>query len=515
MSLVEVLKNAKIIKKKTTGNDNYKQALKDFNDSIRIRKNCPDKISSWETLNYIRINSKSVIKSINAVLDVDKSLISFVYGKTGVGKSHIINSLFNYKRYNVFNINCVDYNEKGGVMKKIESCIFDDNVSCQKKVIVIEDFYILLMGSRSDGNDRQIFYDLYKWIHVASDRCILVLFVMNERMFHKKRIKEKMKVKLDNKIKRTPVEYIHVPPPTVSEMRKFILYYLKTDDILKPFSLDIKNYIIQKSQEDFNQLKLILETIKKGGVNKNIKEIIRGVERKCNDVDLDVKMCSLFEFDKKWMKKSLDLYDTDPTMSNLLIHQNYIDIINKNNEKESLDTIAIVADSISDGDFLSKKAKDNGIWGDKLSMDENCSLGGIQGLIFPVYTIRKFYHQSTFRLPPVEITTQDLSSPLILNKTSSICKRNKVYNYFKKKGICLDTCFFINEFMYRKNSHFNIKSFLEEYCIEPEDLLGIIKLGSFEETQISLRRFTKVKRENQIKCLKKEEELKMEKKIKS
>jgi replication factor C subunit 1 len=438
-------------------------------DNLWINKYKPNSI------NDIIGNSNNINYIINWLNNLNDNYSIIISGNQGIGKTLIIKLILEKLNYLVHIINPNDikdhrfYHDISEYYDYQNSIFFKLNPNNKKIALVFDEIENITLTS-----EKKYIMDIFKDNNKM--KSFPLIFISNNQ--HSK---------LLNDLRKNCNEIIF-NQPSINDMNNIIIKILKSENI-KYNNIDSFISLIHFSQFDIRRLINLLQELSFHIKNNFIDdELILEFINKSRLKNTDI---GLFDSTLNILNNPLDfdtvinLYESEKVLLPLMIHENYIKKINKNNSNNVLDICSSISDSISKGDNIETT----------IYTDQNWFLQNIHGF-FTCYNISHLINKLENNN---KINKIDFS--LDLNKTSlkNINKKNinnlsKIINNKSNQEIILLNYMcnhFINnnqvdnliKILYSYNNNITIKDI--ELCIKIDKTIDYKKLCSYQKKNIN------------------------------
>jgi len=397
-----------------------------------------------------------------------------ISGNHGVGKTTLVDVILKYLKYDIQILNFSNItnksNKKEVIKRIINNCNILTKIKNKKKkkfVLVIDEIETITSTA-----DKNCIISLQKDNEI--NWYFPIIFISNNK--HNKLLSD---------IKKSTLE-IRIWPPFESDLKKVLIKIVKNENI-KINSESVVNEIIKHSQNDIRRLIYILQDIYYAYgtklINNNVMKDYNNISKK-KDIDIDLfNATKILLFKNNTIDNCLKLYETEKVLLPLMVHQNYINHIEKltNSKKKKFEIINKISDSLIKGDIT-----ENYIYG-----DQSWDMKDIHGFYTCVFTSfifncrKKKYNNDKFKNIELIFTSD-------LNKTSikKINKKNinNSDKYFNNMQV-LDYIF-INKLIkkYIEDGRINecIK-FFKGYNLKIEQIESILKIDKINHSKNNLK----------------------------
>ena len=344
-----------------------------------------------------------------------------ITGSHGVGKTCIVKTILNTLGYIIQTINFSKIKTNKNIKEIIDNQISNSDILTliegkkhSKIVIIIDEVESITSSTGKNCINALLKNNELNWLYP-------VIFISNNQ--HNKLLSD---------IKKNSQE-IKIWQPYPSDLLKLFKKIVSNEKInidgLKNCNYRVAYRIIDHSQKDFRRLILTLNDLKYEYQSKTIT--MQMVEQYCRlsknkDEDFDLFKATDFLLQKyNGIEDTIRYYETEKVLLPLMVHQNYIDIINQkgNNSDIKYQLACEISNLLSEGDVI-----ENYIYG-----DQNWDIHEVHG--YYTCTAPSYLLCSNLKVEePIK-----LSFPADLNKASigKINKRNIINadKCFKNKNI--------------------------------------------------------------------------------
>jgi DNA polymerase III delta prime subunit len=392
-------------------------------------------------------------------------------GSHGIGKTLCAKLISINKKYDILDINLYNSKNQKDTLNLINDITKSNNI-LNKINKEIDTKYILLI------NDSDTISNINKSNNKNTNKQLLNLFINNDkyRYFPIILISNGQYSKFMLDIKKYCTT-LYFKTPSNSNMIIMLNNIINNEKI--HIDLNVKNKIIEFSQNDFRRLINILEDIYNSVGNKKIISIndINKYTFFSKKKNLDI---GLIDSTRKLITsyssilETIKLYHNEKVLLPLMLHDYYIKTIfyKQISPKNIIPTIQKISDSISYADIVETN----------IYIDQNWYLHDIYGFFSCVKTS---YELNKYRAKPIDYTFPIKYSCSDLNKTATKnINKNKLIEIstndipaFKNKT--LNELFFINKYislLLQNNNIIRLKQIMKEYNIDLKILEKILKI---------------------------------------
>lgn len=225
--------------------------------------------------------------------------------------------------------------------------------------------------------------------------------------------------------------FIDFPKPNTKDLNKIIDTINETEFIGIKSSKIIRLRIIEKSENDIRQLFHILEQLKISlSINPDvdIEYLLDNIDSKITDVDLSEKMYSIIVKNIDF-KRRFNICSSEPQLISYSIYQNYINIINNTQNKNSINDASNLIDSLSSSNVINACIYDEQNW--ELYDDYTFSACVLPSWLLNSQQTNQFENENQFT--DILTSYKDISYNFLnsLNEVREICKNNAFCNYLQ------------------------------------------------------------------------------------
>jgi len=436
--------------------------------------NVDEKVNSDDKVNDNKINdddddtSKANMDKKNIRKEKYKSCL-IVTGGHGVGKTTAINIILNELNYDTHKMDFSKLKNSVNIKEYIDRMLTSSNImsvidnSVQKKLVIVIDELESITSSTEKS-------------------CIQILQKLNdiEWYFPIIIISNNTHHKLLSELKKSSDE-IPFYTPYVSELKK-IVYKICSNEKLNIKIDSVIEKIIMHSQFDIRRLINTLYDIKSTYHQQHITQTT--IEEYCEisnkkDVDLDLyKATNELLYKYSTINDCLRIYETEKTLIPLMIHQNYVRVINSNVDDidRKFELTQEIADYLSMGDVI-----ENYIYGDQI-----WDLQEIHGFYTCVATSYNICQELSDDPSYIKI-----DFALDLNKTSikQINKKNITNTDSCFKNMNISDYIYLNKIirsLIENNKLEECVKLLKEYNIKLEHIESLLKIDKIKNTKTNL-----------------------------
>lgn len=392
-------------------------------------------------------------------------------GSHGIGKTLCAKLISIDKKYGILDINLYNSKNQKDTLNLINDITKSTNI-LNKINKENNTKYILLI------NDSDTISNVNKSTNKNTNKQLLNLFINNDkyRYFPIILISNGQYSKFMLDIKKY-CTILYFKTPTNHNMSIMLNNIINIEKI--SMDLNVKNKIIEFSQNDFRRLINIIEDIYNSVGNKKIITMndINKYTFFSKKKNLDI---GLIDSTRKLItsyssiNETIKLYNNEKVLLPLMLHDYYIKTIfyKQLNPKIIIHTIQKISDSISYSDIVETN----------IYMDQNWYLHDIYGFFSCVKTS---YELNKYRAKPIDYSFPIKYSCSDLNKTATKnINKNKLIEIstveipaFKNKS--LNELFFINKYimlLIQNNNITRLKEIIKEYNIDIKTLEKILKI---------------------------------------
>lgn len=402
-------------KKKQLKNRKNKRNIPKIKNNDEVNVESDDNYSEFDKYCDNIDYSQTKNKSKN---DQPKSCL-IVTGNHGVGKTCIIHAILNSLEYTIQIINFGKIKTNKNIKEVIENIMISSDIltmiegkKSSKIAIIVDELESITSSTGKNCITSLLRNNELNWLYP-------IIFISNNQ--HNKLLSD---------IKKNSHE-VKIWPPYPSELL-ILLKKIITKENINIAGIQNGNYrvayrIIDHAQKDFRRLILTLYDLKYAYQNKTIT--MSTVDEYCKlskkkDEDFDLFKATDFLLQKyNGIEDSIRYYETEKVLLPLMVHQNYIDIINQKCDNKDLKykLARDISNLLSEGDVI-----ENYIYG-----DQNWDINEVHGF----YTCTApSYLLGNLKEAPIK-----LAFPADLNKASigKINKKNIINagKCFKNKNI--------------------------------------------------------------------------------
>ena len=443
--------------------------------------NIKDIVGSKQQINSIiywlnDFNKKKRIKNKSKNKNQDNFSTLLISGDNGTGKTTIVNAILNDMQYTIKTINFRTLHINSPyIIEHIISCgdIYNrmQNINNKKIAIVVDE--IEFLGS---SVEKTIINNILK-INAEKWTCPII-FIGNNT--HKKIISLIKKESL----------HIELNKPSINNISQLLERICIGENIVFENDIRIVNKIIEQCRQDYRQLIVILNQLHRLYNNSVITynrliKYLTYLDNKDTDMSIYQNTLKLFtEF--KSISSSLKIFENDKTNMPLMVHQNYITVVNNYNynNNNNIDISNNISTSIAHGDII-----DNYIYS-----EQNWNLQDIYGYyscIYPSYTINNNLDTKTLLRDteyPKYMPKYNSVYPKDYNKTSTKCINYKNIKYANKFFVNINIydyiyiCKYI-KYMLSQNKLDLCKYILKKYNINVAGIMYILKIDKINGTK--------------------------------
>jgi replication factor C subunit 1 len=417
--------------------------------------------------------------------DVERSL--FISGPPGIGKTTIAHLILKHYNYDIIEFNASDVRSQKSVKDNLLKILNNTNVSLMQDNNIRNIGIIMDEVDGMSSGDRGGVSELVSIITPPkkdkrskkdNKKCYInpIICICNNNT--EKKLSDLKKICLE----------INFTKPSNNDLKmiadKIILNEkIKIDD-------DAVQLIINYSQNDVRRLTFLLKDIAKTFENKQItSENIETLYKSFSKKNLDI---GLFEATNKLLNNynNLDdtmiLYESDKSLMAMMMHENFINIIQKNrkdNNSVKLEKIYEIIHNLCIGDIIDKYIYNNQYWG----------LQGYNGIIKCSLPSKIINNMDKSLCYNSDINFTSLLSKSALqygNQKNFILIKDKLQ--ISKKYVMYANEIILNELM-GTNDNDNIKKSLQRiinYNMDINDLEKIIKLNKIDKQNEFRKNYT-------------------------
>jgi replication factor C subunit 1 len=276
-----------------------------------------------------------------------KSLI--ISGPTGSGKTHISHLLFKQYGYIIKEYNASDIRNKKLIENEVEKLI-ECNNHYTKIGIIMDEIDGMLSGDKGGINQ------LIKILGSRKKKGMRIPIICISNNSTDKKILELKKLCLDITLHKTEKFFLN-----------FHANYILNNECIS-FEKDALQFIVNSSQNDYRILYNFLHFFHlklKNTDNKLTMKLVNTNMFLFHDKNIDItvyEMISKIFSGNISIDACLKLYDTDKSLSPMMIHENYIRYIENNKYDDSIVLAKKIIDNIIIGDMIDKKMYNTQYW---------------------------------------------------------------------------------------------------------------------------------------------------------
>lgn len=417
--------------------------------------------------------------------DVHQSNLLLI-GAPGVGKTIILNVIAKELNLDILEFNSSNVKNRALFKRQIKEYMEFNNVLeyNKNKIIIIEELETII------SCDKTLMGDILEILNPKKSKIPIIIIITPEVM---------------KKIKLLKCWTITINKPTKKEMTIFI-----NNNTTKLTNQSDIDKLIKHVDGDYRQLSFIIDDINNTEKEINIDEIINTFSKK----EIDYSLFELFEkivMSDITIEEKIKLSQSDKTMLNYMMFENYISL----NNKDDISTMAQMISIYSESDIIDEYIFRN----QDYTLNE---YSNFNGLVYPSFyskignkeTIKNVYNnykepvtknKNHKKLMPYTIDEKDssladkLNYPMALNKHSFVAmRRKKLHSVIRKYNLSIDALSLLSMYIESYNDSIKQKviDVLNSYNIEINDIEAIVKVANMDK---SIKISSKIKKNNDIK----------------
>jgi replication factor C subunit 1 len=439
--------------------DKYKP--KQINDMVGNKKNI-ELIKKW--VSDFKSNKKGVQRAL------------FIYGPPGIGKTTIAHLILEYYNYEIIEFNASDVRSQKAVRDNLLKSLNTMNVSlmkdnCKRNIgIIMDEVDGMSSGDRGGVQELVSIINPNKGKKQKND--IIEKFVNPIICICNSNTEKKLA-----DLKKICLE-INFCKPTNNDLLGISKKIIKNENI--NFDDDALQLLINYSQNDVRRLTFLLQdvfsSVKKEIItSEDIENIYNSFAKKNLDIGLFDAANKLLN-NYKSLEETLVLYEADKSLMAMMIHENFISIIQKNrknNNQSKLKNIYNIIHNLSIGDIIDKYIYNNQYWGLQ-------QYNGVIKCSYPSLILNNM--EKTYYNNDINFTALLSKSALQYgNQKNFIHIKNKYQ--INKKYVLYANEIILNELMKSEDKNCTTTSIqrLISYNMDINDLEKIIKLNKIEK----------------------------------